>query len=485
LHRDSRHELAVVQFLVVAVMLRAKQRKIMHTWLKSIGSARQPITDHYTDLSVGFRKKSKPGIRKGDHLFFYAPGGSKRIFALAEATDNPERDIKYDPEIQGSCRWKLSVRYLINLPVADGVHLDDVRSKRHLAGSIRQQSHINLRPEESQSARKLLESRSAYRKNTKNMSGTPPAIRVFPMGRGDSEVDSYPDARALQQGFFLEKLPNRKPPGTFLYKTRGLRAVPRTLVLFQFESEIIASAIFVKSVRQPIKKGRVLYKGALYFDVNSIRVFKPVPWDTVRSIWKNATPPSHVKQKLAPAKYFEFSKKLEEVSALDGGRVAQIIEACASPANDTRKVEEIVVQTVEKEQTKGQGFILDKKLRLALEDYAMNAAKTHFKSLGFVCEDRSKKYPYDLHCRRGKEVLYVEVKGTQTKGEQIILTNGEVKFAHNHKGQMALFVLHSIKASEVTGKWHLVGGERRLILSWAVDYEWLTPLSFMCRIPIA
>lgn len=90
----------------------------MRTWLKLIGSGQKPITEHpfcgiYKEEYVGFRKAKKPGIRTGDHLFLYAPGGSKRIFALAEATGDPECDINYDPQVQGSCRWKLRVRYLI------------------------------------------------------------------------------------------------------------------------------------------------------------------------------------------------------------------------------------------------------------------------------------------------------------------------------------------------------------------------------------
>ena len=47
---------------------------------------------------------------------------------------------------------------------------------------------------------------------------------------------------------------------------------------------------------------------------------------------------------------------------------------------------------------------------------------------------------------RPAEVLHVEVKGTQTTGEDIFLTAGEVNFARRHPGMMALFVLHSVEA---------------------------------------
>lgn len=126
----------------------------MNNWLKLIGSADKPITEHpfygsYNAEYVGFRKARMPGIRMDDHLFLYAPGGSRSIFALAVAMSDPEDDIDYNLKVEGSCRWKLRVRYLINLPVASGILIDEVSSgHRNLAHSVRQQSHIKLSPEE-------------------------------------------------------------------------------------------------------------------------------------------------------------------------------------------------------------------------------------------------------------------------------------------------------------------------------------------------
>jgi len=130
----------------------------MPTWLKLIGSAKKPITEqpfygNYNAEHVGFRKTRKPGIRSGDHLFLYAPGGRRRIFALAQAIADPERDADYNSKEEGSCRWKLRVRYLINLPVSCGILIDDVTSgRRELTRSVRRASHIKLLPQESQLA---------------------------------------------------------------------------------------------------------------------------------------------------------------------------------------------------------------------------------------------------------------------------------------------------------------------------------------------
>lgn len=131
--------------------------------MKLIGSAKAPITEapfhgDYTAEHVGFRKANKPGIRAGDHLFLYAPGGSRRIFALAEAISDPERDPNYDPNQEGSCQWKVPVHYLINLPVVSGILIDDIISgQRDLTQALRQASHIKLLPEESDTAQRKLE----------------------------------------------------------------------------------------------------------------------------------------------------------------------------------------------------------------------------------------------------------------------------------------------------------------------------------------
>lgn len=138
------------------------------------------------------------------------------------------------------------------------------------------------------------------------------------------------------------------------------------------------------------------------------------------------------------------------------------------------------LDVLEQEYAKSQGFLLDKKLRRALERYAMDAATRHFQSLKFVVEDHHRNHSYDLLCRRGKEVIYVEVKGTQTEGKAIILTSGEVEFARSHAKHMALFIFHSIKVSK-KGR-ILTQGTMRLIFPWNVDERCLKPLAYQCDI---
>ena len=130
----------------------------MQTWLKLIGSAKKPLTHpeykgRWDKKYIGFRKTRRPSIRSGDYLFLYAPGGTKSIFALAEATSDPEINTQYNREEEGSCYWNVNVQYLINLPVNSGIHIEEITTKqRNLLKSIQRQSHIQLSVEESRLA---------------------------------------------------------------------------------------------------------------------------------------------------------------------------------------------------------------------------------------------------------------------------------------------------------------------------------------------
>lgn len=179
--------------------------KIRPSWLKLIGSAERPITacpfyGNYNARHVGFRKATKPGIRTGDHLFLYAPGGSRRIFALAEAIGDPKRDRNYNPKKKESCRWKLRVRYLINLPVDSGSRIDDIRSgHRDLRESLRRASHIKLLPEEIRLVHRKL--RSKQKQFQKKSLGHAEQITQLTLSRGpvppDAKIVASPENNQL------------------------------------------------------------------------------------------------------------------------------------------------------------------------------------------------------------------------------------------------------------------------------------------------
>lgn len=129
-------------------------------------------------------------------------------------------------------------------------------------------------------------------------------------------------------------------------------------------------------------------------------------------------------------------------------------------------------------RSKGQGFARTPKERRALEDHSMAAASKHFRHEGFEVEDVSDRRSYDLLCRRGSEELHVEVKGTTTTGEAIVLTNNEVKHARSPRNACALFILHSIRLKGMKAS----GGKRRVLQPWRLKPKNLTPVSYTYRL---
>ncbi|WP_316163433.1 protein NO VEIN domain-containing protein [Bradyrhizobium sp. SZCCHNRI20481] len=126
----------------------------------------------------------------------------------------------------------------------------------------------------------------------------------------------------------------------------------------------------------------------------------------------------------------------------------------------------------------GQGFARTAAERKAIEDHSMERAIRYFRKESYQVEDVSKTRSYDLECRKGSQVLHVEVKGTTTAGAQIVLTANEVLHARNPRHDCALFVLHSIS---LRGR-KASGGTIALQRPWKPDGARLKPVTFVYRL---
>ena len=158
---------------------------------------------------------------------------------------------------------------------------------------------------------------------------------------------------------------------------------------------------------------------------------------------------------------------------------APLIEPVEAPSRAAREAAELEMDRL----GGGQGFGHSAATRREVELHAMRAATDHFVSAGFEVEDVSGTHPYDLRCRREEEVLLVEVKGTVTGGEQVILTLNEVTIAQSGDHQMALFVLSRIFLRDRDGDVEVTGGEAHVLSPWRAPKDLLTPISFRCQVP--
>jgi len=130
----------------------------------------------------------------------------------------------------------------------------------------------------------------------------------------------------------------------------------------------------------------------------------------------------------------------------------------------------------------GQGFQLDQAAKVAIEVHAMNAATAYY-ATSWTVDDVHGSESFDLLCRRGGEILHVEVKGTTTAGTDVILTPNEVRHARDHS-YCALFILSGITLERsADGSVTASGGVRTVHDPWRIDDGTLLPIGYRYQPP--
>ncbi len=147
--------------------------------------------------------------------------------------------------------------------------------------------------------------------------------------------------------------------------------------------------------------------------------------------------------------------------------------------------EETIIETAQLviPTTTRQGFRISPEIRKAIENHAIEMAKSHFRAQGYKINVLGK--PYDLRCCRGKEIVFVEVKGTSTGGDQILLTPNEVDFARQNQNRMTLFVVHGIQVEGTAQNPSVSGGMVRIIQNWKPDEDALVAVGYWYALPAA
>jgi hypothetical protein len=133
---------------------------------------------------------------------------------------------------------------------------------------------------------------------------------------------------------------------------------------------------------------------------------------------------------------------------------------------------------IDAQRLAAQGFMTNPSMRKAVERYAVDQARHHYEKRGFEVREHGK--PFDLKCQKGRTSLFVEVKGTQTSGAEVIVTPNEVEFAQKNK--MELFLLHSVEVTLRRTRYLVSGGIERVVRRWRPRLTELRPLAYSCSI---
>jgi Domain of unknown function (DUF3883) len=132
--------------------------------------------------------------------------------------------------------------------------------------------------------------------------------------------------------------------------------------------------------------------------------------------------------------------------------------------------------------------LLDAAVRKKIEKYAEAHAAAHFSAQGWqqVEPVGHLKLGYDLTCQTERgQILHVEVKGTQTAGEYVILTGREARHVKDNSpcdASHALYVVSQITVSHEGGL-RCSGGQANCAMSWVIDDDDLIATEYSYRVP--
>jgi hypothetical protein len=146
---------------------------------------------------------------------------------------------------------------------------------------------------------------------------------------------------------------------------------------------------------------------------------------------------------------------------------------------DGDAVDALVEIAAGRSRGRGQGFLVFAALRKAIEGYAVDWAIRHYNDQGWYVTDVGLTHSYDLHCKRNEDELHVEVKGTMSGGESVILTRNEVTHAGEAHPDVDLFVVSEVVIDNANPDHPVVsGGIARVYSGWVIDEKRLTPVGF-------
>ncbi|GAA1243367.1 protein NO VEIN domain-containing protein [Oryzihumus leptocrescens] len=102
-------------------------------------------------------------------------------------------------------------------------------------------------------------------------------------------------------------------------------------------------------------------------------------------------------------------------------------------------------ETRTKARGRSQGWQLDPIRRKKVEDAAQARLAALYEAAGWTVEDHRYGHSYDVFATKAGEVLYLEAKGTETAGNAVLVSKGEVEHARKFAGRCVMGVLSEVK----------------------------------------
>jgi hypothetical protein len=154
-------------------------------------------------------------------------------------------------------------------------------------------------------------------------------------------------------------------------------------------------------------------------------------------IWQYAGEFAYVEHEIRPDAPGEDQKRRDAI-------VFRLRPVGPDGHSDSDDVADAVAAVTAIARGRGYSSRLSPAERKAIELRGMDLAIAHFESLGFDVDDVSSNQSYDLRCTSDETHIDVEVKGTTTSGEVVLLTANEVQHALSSYPNTALAIVQGI-----------------------------------------
>jgi len=106
-------------------------------------------------------------------------------------------------------------------------------------------------------------------------------ICILPM----SKKDEFPNKsiKEVQEEYFRGTLITADN-GSYNYRKNAMNCSAESMILFQFDGFVIASAKLLEIDRTPIIKNNIQYNGAYILDIKTIKIFEPITAKEITAI---------------------------------------------------------------------------------------------------------------------------------------------------------------------------------------------------------
>lgn len=131
-----------------------------------------------------------------------------------------------------------------------------------------------------------LNKKNESKTSVKNIVKRYPSIKILPMSNKTDDFKGFTIEQV--QDFFRNDFVYENK-GSYRYNERGINAPTGSLILFQYDNHIIASAEYIRSDKE---------KRKYYFKVDSITIFEPVSGEEIGEIWKDFIGLKNVKHEI-------------------------------------------------------------------------------------------------------------------------------------------------------------------------------------------